>query len=191
MVKFYKNLIFSLLVTIKTIVNFISCNKQMGTHKLILDDDFAEDFSLIAIHCSEESYKLAYLLNQFVGLRLQRERLDLEYSNNGLEITFPLFGFNDIMKYTTYYLVANKCKSQVAKLASSGGLFGDLSQEETVTTILIPEYKQVDFFLKIQSDYDQVATRNLIANINDIKQVISAYDVQTENLKSKNNLIFD
>ncbi|GER58556.1 IPExxxVDY family protein [Patiriisocius marinus] len=163
----------------------------MGTHKLILDDDFAEDFSLIAIHCSEESYKLAYLLNQFVGLKLRREALDLEYSNNGLEITFPLFGFNDVMKYTTYYLVANKCKSQVAKLASSGGLFGDLSQEETVTTILIPEYKQVDFFLKIQSDYDQVATRNLIANINDIKQVISAYDVQTENLKSKNNLIFD
>ena len=27
----------------------------MGTHKLVLDDDFEEDFSLIAIHCSEEA----------------------------------------------------------------------------------------------------------------------------------------
>ena len=163
----------------------------MGTHKLILDDDFAEDFSLIAIHCSEESYKLAYLLNQFVDIRLKREQLDLEYSNNGLEITFPLFGFNDQLKYTSYYLVANKCKSQIAKLSSSGGLFGELIQDETLTTILIPEYKQVDYFLKIQSDYNKVATRNLIATINSIKQVISAYDIQTENLKSKNNLIFD
>lgn len=163
----------------------------MGTHKLILDDDFAEGFTLIAIHCSDESYKLAFLLNKFAGLHLNRERLDLDYSNNGLEITFPLFGFNDEMKYTMYYLVANKCKSKIAKLASSGGLFEDMQEDETITTILIPEYKQVDFFLKIQSDYNQGTTRNLIAKINDIKQVISAYEIQTENLKSKNNLIFD
>lgn len=163
----------------------------MGTHKLILDNDFAEDFSLIAIHCSEESYKLAYLLNQFVALKLKRERLDLEYSNSGLEITFPLYGFNDELKYNTYYLVANKCKSQVAKLSSSGGLFGEFPQEDTVTTILIPEYKQVDFFLKIQSDTEKIATRELISKINNIKQIISAYEIETENLKNKNNLIFD
>ncbi len=163
----------------------------MGTHKLILDDDFAEDFSLVAIHCSEECYKLGYLLNQFLGLKLHRERLDLEYSNSGLEITFPLFGFHDEMNYTTYYLVANKCKSQTAKLSSNGGLFSESSQEDTITTILIPEYKQVDYFLKIQSDYDKVVTRNLITKINEIKQVISAYNIKTEQLKSKNNLIFD
>ena len=27
----------------------------MGTHKLVLDDDFEEDFSLIAIHCKSTS----------------------------------------------------------------------------------------------------------------------------------------
>ncbi|MDB4299235.1 IPExxxVDY family protein [Flavobacteriaceae bacterium] len=49
----------------------------MGTHKLVLDDDFEEDFSLIAIHCSEEPYKVAYILNQFARLKLRREKVDL------------------------------------------------------------------------------------------------------------------
>ena len=46
----------------------------MGTHKLVLDEDFTEDFSLIAIHCSEEPYKVAYILNQFAHLKLRRKK---------------------------------------------------------------------------------------------------------------------
>jgi hypothetical protein len=163
----------------------------MGTHKLVLDDDFAEDFSLIAIHCSEEAYKVAYLLNQFACLKLQRNKVDLAYSSNGLEITFPLFGFEDIAGYTDYSLVANKCKSAVAKTKSSEGLFGNTLGNETVITYLIPELKKVDYFLKIQSDFDKAGTKMLITVINDIKQIISAYEVGTETLKSKHNLIFD
>lgn len=163
----------------------------MGTHKLVLDDDFADDFLLIAIHCSEEAYKVAYLLNQFAQLKLQRRKVDLAYSNKGLEITFPLFDFEDHSKYTGYSLVANKCKSALAKTASSGGLFGNTKGEETVTTYLIPELKKVDYFLKIQSDFDKIGTKILITDINDIKQIISAYEVDSESLKSKHNLIFD
>ena len=33
----------------------------MASHKLILEDDYQEEFSLIAIHCSEEPYKMAYI----------------------------------------------------------------------------------------------------------------------------------
>lgn len=163
----------------------------MGTHKLILSNDFNEDFSLIAIHCSEKSFKLAYLLNQFAGLRLHRRKRDLEYSNKGLEITFPHFEYKDQYHYTDYHLIANKQKSTPAKTTSSSGLFQGMEQEETITFYLLPEYKKVDYFLKIQSDGDKVPTRVLITTINNIKQVISAYEVPTETLKSKNNLIFD
>jgi hypothetical protein len=114
----------------------------MGTHKLMLDNDFAEDFSLIAIHCSEEAYKVAYILNQFACLKLQRNKVDLAYSNSGLEITFPLFRFEDIAGYTDYSLVANKCKSAVAKTKSSEGLFGNTLGKETVITYLIPNLKK-------------------------------------------------
>lgn len=163
----------------------------MGTHKLVLDDDFAEDFSLIAIHCSEEPYKVAYILNQFARLKLRREKADLSFKTLGMEISFPLFGFEDHTEYTDYSLIANKCKSAISKTNNSGELFGNTKDKETVITYLIPELKKVDYFLKIQSDFDNLGTKMLINDINDIKQIISAYQVDSETLKSKDNLIFD
>ena len=50
----------------------------MANFKLVLEDDFGEDFSLIAIHCSAEAYKMAYLLNDHMALRLKRKRVDLD-----------------------------------------------------------------------------------------------------------------
>ena len=38
----------------------------MINHKLVLENDFQEEFSLIAIHCSEEPYKMAYMINKQV-----------------------------------------------------------------------------------------------------------------------------
>jgi len=163
----------------------------MGTHKLVLDDDFEEDFSLIAIHCNEEPYKVAYILNQFARLKLRREKVDLAFTSGAMEITLPLFGFEDHTEYTDYSLVANKCKSAITKTNNNGELFGNTTDKETVITYLIPELKKVDYFLKIQSDFDNVGTKILINEINNIKQIISAYQVEPETLKSKDNLIFD
>lgn len=163
----------------------------MANYKLILDDDFGEDFSLLAIHCSEEAYKMAYLLNKALSLRLKREKLDLDYSANGLEITFPLFRFDDETQYTSYHLVANTCKSSVATLQSSGGLFGNTTDTKTVTNHLIPEYHNVDYFLKITSDFEAIPLRTLTLSMNEIPQIISTYTVDIQQLKSKHNLIFD
>lgn len=162
----------------------------MALHKLTLDDDIHEEYSLIAIHCSEEAYKIAYLLNKFVGLRLVRREVDLEYSNDGLEITFPLYEYENSLQYTNYNLVANKCKSPTANVQSSSGLFGS-TLAGTVTTYLIPEYKKADYFLKIYSDFEVIPLRKLVADINEIKQVISAYSVDLIDIKSSSNLIFD
>lgn len=163
----------------------------MAHYKLVLEEDVKEDFSLIAIHCSEEAYKMAFLLNQWLQLRLKRRTLDLEYAENGLEITFPLFDFEDHDQYTTYYLVANKCKTVTARTVASGGLFESQSADEVVTKYLMPEYKQVDFFLKIASEYDATPIRKLLMQLNEINQVISAYTVEATDVKSKEHLIFD
>lgn len=163
----------------------------MGVQKLLLTDDFAEDFLLIAIHCSEEAYKVAFLLNQFAGLRLQRSTIDLEFTTEGLDITFPLFDYEDKLRYVNYDLVANKCKSKSVRVLKNGSLFKDEVVPEMITTHLIPEFKQVDFFLKISTDTPSIAIRKIVTDINVIKQVISAYQIETEQLKSRNNLIFD
>lgn len=163
----------------------------MANHKLILEDDFQEEFSLIAIHCSEEPYMMAYMLNKQISLRLFRKKLDVDFSNQGLDISFPIFEYEDELNYFLYNLVANKNKSLSAKVHSSGGLFDDISSDKTITTFLLKEFKNVDYFLKIRSDYEKVNTRNLISTINDIEQVISAYTIDNNKIKSKNNLIFN
>ena len=163
----------------------------MANHKLILEGDFQEEFSLIAIHCSEEPYKMAYMLNKRMSLRLSRTKLDVDFSSQGLDISFPLFEYEDELSYIIYNLISNKNKSLTAKFQSSGGLFSDVSSEKTITTFLLKEFKNVDYFLKIQSDYEKVSTRKLISTINEIEQVISAYTIESEKIKSKNNLIFN
>ena len=162
----------------------------MANHKLILEDDFHDEFSLIAIHCSEEPYLMAYMLNKQASLHLFRKKLDVDFSNQGLDISFPIFEYEDELNYFLYHLVANKNKSLSAKVHSSWGLFSEDSSEKTITTFLLKEFKNVDYFLKIHSDYEKVSTRNLISAINEIEQVISAYTIDSERIKSKNNLIF-
>ena len=163
----------------------------MINHKLVLENDFQEEFSLIAIHCSEQPYKMGYMINKQVSLRLARKKLDVDFSNNGLDIAFPIFEYEDESNYFVYNLVANKNKSLSAKFLSSGGLFSELATEKTINNFLLEEFKNVDYFLKVHSDYEKIPTRNLITSINQIEQVISAYRIESDRIKSKNNLIFN
>ncbi|MEM7187152.1 MAG: IPExxxVDY family protein [Bacteroidota bacterium] len=164
----------------------------MAIHKIVLDDDdLAEDFSLVAIHCSEEAYKLAFLLNQKLKLSLHRRNSDIQFTHDSLEVQFPIFDFEDALQYTNYYLVGNKCKSSVAMAANEGDLFTETTTERSVINHLLPEFPKADFFLKIETDFEQIPLRKNIALINEVNQVISAYEVEPHQIKSNNNLIFN
>lgn len=163
----------------------------MANYKLVLEEDFRDDFKLLAIHCSIEPYKMAYLLNKHALLRLKRSRRDLDFSKEGLEITFPWFYFEDEQHYVAYDLLANKCKTEMAQTIASGGLFSEENPIETTTHFVLPEFKQADFLLKITSENEKTPIKKLLLSINEIDQVISAYTIATDQLKSKNNLIFD
>lgn len=163
----------------------------MANHKLVLEDDFEEDFSLIAIHCSEEPFKVAFLINKYANLKLARKQRDLDFSKKGLEITFPMYEFVDKFKYRQFNLVGNKCRSHEAYIASSGGLFGEIESENTVISYLLPEFKQVDYLLKINEAEDAIYFSNLLLEINNIQQVVTAYKIELDNIKSIKNLIFE
>ncbi len=163
----------------------------MATHKLIYEEEMEEPFTLLAIHSSEEEYKVAYLLNLHLNTRFKRRRVDVDFSTNGLMISFPIFDFEDERNYSQYYLVANKCRTMEASLQSSGGLFSELNHDKATDHFLLPEFKKVDYFLKIYSDFENVSLKTLISQINNIEQIVSAYVVETDAIKSKNNLIFD
>ena len=62
--------------------------------------------------------------------------------------------------------------------------------EVDITVFLLPEYKKADYFLKIENiDYD-FDEEEIIEKILSIKNITTAYTIETTNLKSKNNLIF-
>ncbi|WP_310993348.1 IPExxxVDY family protein [Aequorivita marina] len=163
----------------------------MANHKLLLDEDLEEPFTLIAIHCTEEEYKVAYLMNKHLNTRFKRRRVDIDFTHNGLITTFPIFDFTDEISRNQYFLVANKCRMMEASLQSSNGLFAEINSEKAQDHFLLPEFKKVDYFLKVYSDFDTMSAASFISEINKIKQIISAYNVETDHIKSKNNLIFD
>lgn len=154
---------------------------MVTTHKFF-EDFYEETFALLALHCSLEDYALVYSLNASLKTRLCRSRTDLDMSGN---ISFPFFEWKDELNHRKWTLVAN-CSRIEATLQ-----LNDLFQNERSFTThhLVPEYKEVDYFLKIEQ-VDVEIDDTIIKSILNIPSIITAYTVDINTLKSKNNLIF-
>ena len=160
----------------------------MAVHRLILDDFFEEaSYTLIAIHCTVEDYRLAYLLNDYLKIHLTRKPSDLDY-NNG-KSTFSIFEWEDPKYLITWNLVHNVCKSELYQKANQQSLF-DSEEKITKMFYLIPEYKRVNYFLKINDEFNDKKEKHIIDTILKIPQISTAYSIDGNQLKSKNNLIF-
>lgn len=160
----------------------------MAVQKLILDDFLDEhDYGLIGIHCSIEDYRLAFFLNKYLKINLSRKHKDLDFNN---QVHYPMFEWYDERKLITWNLVSNSCKVESQLIESSVSLFSN-PQTTTKTHYLIPEYRKVNYFLKItEEDIRETKTKRTLNQILNIPQVVTAYNLNPDNLKSKNNLIF-
>lgn len=163
----------------------------MANRKLFFDDEIEEDFLLVAIHCSEEEYKMAYLLNSHLGTKFVRRPKDLDITYKAVKSIYPIYGYEDVNKGILYHLISNRGQSQILNASENVGLFDSNWYDNPAHKYLIPELKKVDYFLKIESESDSMAIQIMISQISSIKEVISAYLVENENIKSKDNLIFD
>ncbi|MBU2907197.1 MULTISPECIES: IPExxxVDY family protein [Arenibacter] len=150
-------------------------------HK-ISEDFYEETFTLIALHSSIEDFMLVYALNSCLKTKLKRSVNDLDLSQNG---SFPIFDWRDEVNDRYYTFVSNNdVKEEVLGI---GNLFQD---QPTFTKYhLVPEYRDVDYFLKIEHDELDVE-ENILKSVLTIPKVITAYLVDASKLKSKNNLIF-
>ena len=163
---------------------------SMPAHKLVLDEVFEKPFRLLAIHSSVEEYKLAFLLNKHLGLRLVRSRKDVDFQVGTLQVLFALYSFEDLQKYRNYHLVSNIANGEQVANAVANSLFGE-EQVSFHKIHLLPEYKKVDFFLKIEEESIPVSEEQLLKQIKEIPQVSTAYFIDFHQIKSKENLIFD
>ena len=160
----------------------------MALHKLLVDDFYDTSFVLFAIHCRLEDYRLAYLLNQHLDLRLERKTQDLDYKY--FAASYSIYEWEDEVLDTTWNLVSNVCKKEEDALQSSGSLFQN--QNTIIKTYnLLPEFKNVDYLIKVSNEYKTINERLTLSKIQAIPQVITTYSIDTDQIKSKDHLIFN
>lgn len=159
---------------------------MVSVHKISVD--FYEDsFDLIAVHSSLEDYAMAYALNRYLKSDFKRCQKDLVISG---QITIPVFEWKDSLSDKYWTLFTNNSLKEDTMVRSD--LF---KNEPSFTTFkMVPEYRDVDYFIKIEQDdsdnYHKGEMENLVRSLLAIPKILTAYTIETDNLKSKNNLIF-
>ena len=155
-----------------------------------LDEFEEEDYQLIAIHTSLEDYRLAYFINKNLPINLSKCSKDLQVKVKQGETFFARFHFEDQENFVFYDLIENQNYILTKENQTVSDLFSDTSNNFSASTYLLPEYKKVNFFLKIESEDQQIDIKEYVSKINTIDKITMAYAVDKENIKSKNNLIF-
>ena len=145
-------------------------------------EDLLDDvsFGLFAIHCQLEDHSLAFALNSACGFNLSRMRNDLELDSHA---HFPVFYWKDELNFREWTLFKNKGSSSASDFVP--GLFSEQTSERH--HYLIPEKKEVDYFLKIEGDIHPAGTLEKLLKI---PRLVTAYHLESSALKSKYNLIF-
>jgi len=160
----------------------------MALHKLFVEDFEEDSFLLLAIHCTLDDYRIAYLLNKQLNINLKRKSQNLDYKYTSA--SYSIYEWENTKQQVTWNLVSNICKKEEDSLSSSGGLF--VGQEKLMRTHnLIPEYKKADYLLKINNENYQISEKKIIDDIQNIPQVATVYSIDASQLKSKENLIFN
>ncbi len=156
----------------------------MQVHSLELNDFSDNNYTLIGIHSTLEEYKLAYLLNQKINTRFVRAEYSLDFENKNNNATFSVYEFINTEFSQSWFLISNQYSNHLEE--TSTGLF----KTNEITIYLIPEKKKVDFFLKLEGDFNYDYITKKVEEINSINQVITSYRIDPNTLKSKDFLIF-
>ncbi len=161
----------------------------MTSQRHVLESFLEDEYGLIAIHCQKEDFSFAFLLNKYLNLNLKKKANNLDITYNGIPVSFPIFEYVEEKTDSTIYLLGNTYKTKNQKTTSAGSLFEEHDEEKTY--FLIPEYKKINFLLKIISDNPANMEKKILAKLLKLTPVITAYSLNYTTLKSKQNLNFN
>ena len=163
---------------------------NMTVHKLDLGEFDEIDYNLIAIHTALEDYRLAYFINQKLPIILGKSNDEVQINIKEGETKFSRFYYYDSENEISWNLVQNKNEVFQDKKDSTVNLFSTISMEISTKVYLLPEFKKADYFLKIENTQDCMNMQEIRTILNSIDSVSTVYSVDTNQIKSKNNLIF-
>lgn len=140
----------------------------MTKRHLQYDEDYV--FSLYAIFCGEKDYRMAWLINQAVGIDfIKLPDLQIHQLTKRKLASFSIFAWCDELNRSEWFLISNK---------SSGN-------------ILIPELKPVDYFLKITGHIEEDELHSIFLTLKKLTFVKAITHVEPSTLKSKENFIIE
>lgn len=132
---------------------------------LSLEEDY--DFSLIGISCHSKDYRLCWELNKALKVSLIRAG-DYEITKKKEISQHAFYEYFDDENHLEFYLIGNK--------GSKGNL--------------ITEQKTTDFFLLLKGSLMDYQLNEFTSKINALNLVLTAFKIDPESLKSKQNLLF-
>lgn len=162
----------------------------MAIHKLDFGEFDEIDYHLIAIHTSLEDYRLAYFINQKLPINLSKNKNEIQINIKEGETNFSRFYYYDTEKAISWNLIQNKNEVIQQKNENSQNLFSNINLEVSTKVYLLPEFKKVDYFLKIENVEEGMNVTEIQLLLNTIESISTIYKVETNKIKSKNNLIF-
>ena len=131
---------------------------------LNVDDDY--DFSLMGISCHAKDYRLCWEINKALGVDLEKK--SYADGENQPDEPFSNASYFDEENHIDYVLIGNKYE---------GGL-------------LIPEYPQLDYFLRIYGPQHEHFADSCKSSLHSVDLVLAVIELKPSQLKSKMNLIF-
>ncbi|WP_281227533.1 IPExxxVDY family protein [Flavobacterium aquiphilum] len=163
----------------------------MAIHKLDFDDFDEIDYSLIAIHTSLEDYRLAYFINQKLHVNLNKSIKEIQITVKEGEAHFSRFHYYEKKKEISWDLIQNKNEVIHQQKEENQSLFSNIIDLEAAKKVyMLPEFKKVEYFLKIENCEMNLNLLEIMNKLNTIDNVAMTYIVDTNRIKSKNNLIF-
>ena len=159
----------------------------MAIRKFIFPEQESLQYYLLAIHTVSLDYRLAFFLNKNLNIRLKRTVKDLDISSQtGF---YSIFEYEDEDNLLNWNLISNSSFTNIKNEIKESLLFEN-TEVELKKNRLIKELSQVDFFLKIEYNINSVNTAKIVKTVNEIPNVISAYQLNLKKIKSKKNLNF-
>ena len=162
----------------------------MAIHKLNFGEFDEIDYSLIAIHTTLEDYRLAYFINQKLHVNLNKSIKEIQITDKEGEVHFSRFHFYEKKKDISWDLIQNINEIIQLKEEDNQSLFTNFTIEVAKKVFMLPEFKKVNYFLKIENSEEDTNLLKIQSELNSIDQIAVNYIVDINKIKSKNNLIF-
>ena len=136
--------------------------------KVFLDIGFDYDFLLLGIVSQEKAHRLVWFINRELSYHFVHDGELSMFDEDQSVAAYTKYSFTDEINHLEFFLIENKDES----------------------SYLIPELRQVDFFIMIKGALDFLDVKTLISTMKPIEPIQLITEIDHQKLKSKQNLIF-